>query len=182
MIDFLGTYEWLLHCLIVLPYFLQYLMNAKDLFSSWSVTSKPTLMIPSNFIYMDLTLREFVFTMALPAHSGRRPLIQFHNNFSQTVGPVGRVISPSQGPYLNTGQYKHAMNAYTHHAFMPWVGFEPTIPASERAKTVHVLDRAATVTGLIEEYWIKFCMKLRAVISHDNYYTQFYHHSCELVQ
>jgi hypothetical protein len=33
---------------------------------------------------------------------------------------------------------------------MLWVGFEPTIPASERAKTVHTLDRAATVTGFIE--------------------------------
>jgi hypothetical protein len=30
---------------------------------------------------------------------------------------------------------------------MPWVGFEPTIPVFERAKTVHALDRAATVTG-----------------------------------
>jgi hypothetical protein len=30
---------------------------------------------------------------------------------------------------------------------MPWVGFEPTVPASERAKTVHVLDLSATVTG-----------------------------------
>jgi hypothetical protein len=30
---------------------------------------------------------------------------------------------------------------------MPCVGFEPTIPASERAKAVHALDRAATVTG-----------------------------------
>jgi hypothetical protein len=30
---------------------------------------------------------------------------------------------------------------------MPWVGFESTIPASERAKTVHALDRSATVTG-----------------------------------
>jgi hypothetical protein len=27
------------------------------------------------------------------------------------------------------------------------MGFEPTIPASERAKTVHALDRAATVTS-----------------------------------
>jgi hypothetical protein len=27
-------------------------------------------------------------------------------------------------------------------------GFEPTIPASERAKTVHALDRSATVTGV----------------------------------
>jgi hypothetical protein len=33
---------------------------------------------------------------------------------------------------------------------MPWVGFEPTIPESKRAKTVHALDRAATVTGI---YW-----------------------------
>jgi hypothetical protein len=30
---------------------------------------------------------------------------------------------------------------------MPCVVYEPTIPASERAKTVHVLDRSATVTG-----------------------------------
>jgi hypothetical protein len=28
---------------------------------------------------------------------------------------------------------------------MPWVVFEPTITASERAKTVHALDRSATV-------------------------------------
>jgi hypothetical protein len=27
------------------------------------------------------------------------------------------------------------------------VGFKPTIPASEQAKTVHALDRSATVTG-----------------------------------
>jgi hypothetical protein len=31
---------------------------------------------------------------------------------------------------------------------MTWVGFEPTIPAFERAKTVHALDRGTTVTGL----------------------------------
>jgi hypothetical protein len=30
---------------------------------------------------------------------------------------------------------------------MPYVGFEPTIPAVELAKTVHALDRSATVTG-----------------------------------
>jgi hypothetical protein len=32
---------------------------------------------------------------------------------------------------------------------MPSVGFEPTIAASERAKTVHALDRSATVTSLV---------------------------------
>jgi hypothetical protein len=30
---------------------------------------------------------------------------------------------------------------------MSWVGFEPMIPAFERAKTVHALDRAAAVIG-----------------------------------
>jgi hypothetical protein len=30
---------------------------------------------------------------------------------------------------------------------LPWVWFEPTIPAFERAKAVHALDRAATVIG-----------------------------------
>jgi hypothetical protein len=32
---------------------------------------------------------------------------------------------------------------------MPRVGFEPTIPVFERAKTIHVLDRAATVIGTV---------------------------------
>jgi hypothetical protein len=30
---------------------------------------------------------------------------------------------------------------------MPWVEFEPTVPASKRAETVHALDHSATVTG-----------------------------------
>jgi hypothetical protein len=32
---------------------------------------------------------------------------------------------------------------------MPQVGFEPTIPVFERAKTVHVLDLAATAIGIL---------------------------------
>jgi hypothetical protein len=31
---------------------------------------------------------------------------------------------------------------------MPYMGFEPTIPASEQAKKVHALDSSATVTGV----------------------------------
>jgi hypothetical protein len=32
---------------------------------------------------------------------------------------------------------------------MPGVEFEPTVPASERAKTMHASDRSATVTGYL---------------------------------
>jgi hypothetical protein len=74
---------------------------------------------------------------------------QFYDNvLLQTLGLLGRVISPSQDLYLNTGQHKRRINAYTHQTSMFYVGFEPTIPVCERAKTVHVLDRSATVTGL----------------------------------
>jgi hypothetical protein len=34
---------------------------------------------------------------------------------SQLVGLLGRVISPSQGRYLNTGQHKQRINTYTTH-------------------------------------------------------------------
>jgi hypothetical protein len=55
------------------------------------------------------------FPMALPAYSGPRFLIRFRNHLSQTVGLIGRVISPSQGRYLNTGKYKHRINTDTKH-------------------------------------------------------------------
>jgi hypothetical protein len=47
-------------------------------------------------------------------------------------------------------------NAHTHQISMPWVGFEPTIPASERAKTLHSSDRSATETGRVIHRYCKF--------------------------
>jgi hypothetical protein len=41
---------------------------------------------------------------------------------------------------------------------MPWVGFELTIPASKRAKSVHALDRSPTVTDIADlrsDIWTK---------------------------
>jgi hypothetical protein len=81
---------------------------------------------------------------------------------SQTVGHLGRVISPSQGRYLHTRQHKHRINTYTYQTSMPCVGLKPMIPASERAKTVHALDCSATVTGhIIYIVHIKYGEQLR---------------------
>jgi hypothetical protein len=66
--------------------------------------------------------------MALPAHSGLRPLIQFRNLFSQTVGLLGRVISPSQGRYLKTGQHTHIPKT---HALSSIQTHDPSVRASE---------------------------------------------------
>jgi hypothetical protein len=59
-----------------------------------------------------------------------------------SVGLIGRVNSPSQGRYLTQTQNTQKQTS------MPRVGYEPTIPAFERAKTVHALDLTATVIGL----------------------------------
>jgi hypothetical protein len=39
--------------------------------------------------------------------------------YTQSVGLLGRVIGPSQGLYLNTGQHKHRIDAHTHQTSMP---------------------------------------------------------------
>jgi hypothetical protein len=59
------------------------------------------------------------------------------------VGLLGRGIGLSQDRYLHT---KHKQNKRTQIP-IPRVELEPTIPVIERAKTVHALARAATVTG-----------------------------------
>jgi hypothetical protein len=64
--------------------------------------------------------------------------------YTESVGLLGRGISPSQGLCLHTGQHKHNKRTYTS---VCGVGFKPTTPVFERAKTVHALDRAATVMG-----------------------------------
>jgi hypothetical protein len=48
---------------------------------------------------------------------------------------------------------------------MPWVGLEPTIPVFERAKTFHVLDRAATVNGILSKDVHDFPQSLQATIA-----------------
>jgi hypothetical protein len=76
---------------------------------------------------------------------GSKSLADFGRFFNflihtQSVGLFGRGISPSQGLYLhNTNTNKRT------ETFMPRVKFEPTIAVFERVKTVHALDRAATL-------------------------------------
>jgi hypothetical protein len=81
----------------------------------------------------------FFLSMALQPF-GAWPLFQF-----QSVRLLGRGISPLQGRYLHTEQ--QTQNKRTQIS-MPRVRYEPTTLMFERAKTVHAIDRAATVIGL----------------------------------
>jgi hypothetical protein len=52
--------------------------------------------------------------------------------FTQMVGLLGRVNSPSQGRYLHTGQNKERINAYTDiHALSAILTHDPSLRASE---------------------------------------------------
>jgi hypothetical protein len=52
--------------------------------------------------------------------------------FIQSVGLLGRVISPSEGRYLHTGQHKHRINAHTDiHALSGIHTHDPSVLASE---------------------------------------------------
>jgi hypothetical protein len=74
-------------------------------------------------------------------------------NLRQSVGLLGRGISPSHGRYLHWTTQTQNKRRQT---FMPSVGFEPAIPAFEWAMTFHALDPAATVIGTVDSNKYKF--------------------------
>jgi hypothetical protein len=95
------------------------------------------------FIPRSLSLSLFPVAPTLEQHRAsvkRFVSLQFHN--PKTVARTAWMgDQPVARPLPIQTQNKHRQTS------MPWVGFEPTIPVFERAKTVHALDRAATVTG-----------------------------------
>jgi hypothetical protein len=101
--------------------------------------------------------------MALPAHSGPWLLIQFRNHFSQTAGLLRRVISPSQGRYLNTGQHKQNKRIHTKHPCLEW----DSNPRSQRQRerrqlmpqTARLLWPAQTTT-IASNYADTNCLKM----------------------
>jgi hypothetical protein len=76
---------------------------------------------------------------------GSWPLFQFLNLYT-----VGRTPWTGDQPVAKP-QPTHRINAHRQTS-MTRVGFEPTIPAFERANTVHSLGRAATVIGDFPSY------------------------------
>jgi hypothetical protein len=66
-------------------------------------------------------------------------------DLGQSVGLLGLVISLSQGLYLYTNTEKRTHNTNTKLPCPEWDS-NHTVPAPARAKTVHALDRSATVT------------------------------------
>jgi hypothetical protein len=85
------------------------------------------------------------FSLAVQPPWALASAFQFHDHF--TDGRTSWTSDQLVARPLPKHRTIQTQNKYTHQTSMPCVGFEPTIPASERAKTLHALDRSATVTG-----------------------------------
>jgi hypothetical protein len=92
--------------------------------------------------------------MSLQPFVGLWPLLQFRNLF-YTDDKTNWTSDQPVARQLPTHRTTQTENKRTQTS-MPGVGFEPTIPASEQAKTVHASDRAAAVIGLICHTSINF--------------------------
>jgi hypothetical protein len=133
-------------------------------------TYHPNSALASNCIF------QWTIYLWLYSPCGPWPLFQFLNLY--TVGLLGWGISPSQGHYyLHTKQHKQNKRTQTS---MPRVGFEPMIPAFEWAKTVHGLDCAAIVIGILVDICIILAIQCASNMNDDKWpirkpYVEQYH-------
>jgi hypothetical protein len=106
-------------------------------------------------------------SMALQPFLGLWPLLQLRNLFytdDRTPWTSYQPVAKS----LPTHRTRQTQSKRTQTS-MPRVGFEPMIPAFERAKTVHTLDSAATAIGVLyftqNKYLSKECIFLEDLLS-----------------
>jgi hypothetical protein len=98
-------------------------------------------------IYLSICLSTYLsiyLSMALQPFVGPWPLFSFLIFYTNGTTPWAG-DQPIARP-LPTHRTTQTQNKRTQTS-MPRVGFQPTIPVCERAKTVHALDRTVTVIG-----------------------------------
>jgi hypothetical protein len=96
-------------------------------------------------IYIYTSIFFVHLSMAVQPFVGPSPLVDFRNLFYTNGRTPWTGDQPVARP-LPTHRTTQAQNKRTQTP-MPQMGFEPTMPVFEWAKTVHALDRAATVIG-----------------------------------
>jgi hypothetical protein len=82
----------------------------------------------------------------------------------RSLGLLWRVMSPSRSFYLHKSQHKYRKtHTHTRKTSLSEVGFETTITASKRTKTVHATNNSAIVSGLLTVKGEKLWNELKAV-------------------
>jgi hypothetical protein len=118
-------------------------------------------------------IHSFIHQCLYSPFFGPWPLLQFRDLFTQTVGLLGRVIGPSQGLYLYTGQNKHRINAHTNiHASSRIRTFDTRVGASEDSSCRRSLGyRDRHVVTLIFHLTVSVSRELDATIFRVSYWS-----------
>jgi hypothetical protein len=111
--------------------------------TAWAMT-RPVSELLNEWMDDSLSLFSVALTLEHKASVKRFLSLQFPN--PMTVGKTPLTGDQPVARPLPTHRTTQTQNK-RRQTSMPWVGLEPTIPVFERAKTVHDLDRTATVTG-----------------------------------
>jgi hypothetical protein len=82
--------------------------------------------------------------------------------YTQSVGLIGRVISPSQGLFLYIGQHKHRINAYTNiHTSSRIRTYDPSVRASEDSSCLRQLGYRDRRSGYIDPRILTSALDIR---------------------
>jgi hypothetical protein len=100
---------------------------------------------------MSLGLRANIFFTDSTAPWALASDFQFHDHFrdGRTPWTSDQLVARPLPKYRTRQTQNKRIHIPNIHALC---GVEPTIPASERAKTLHTLGRSATVTGSTKDY------------------------------
>jgi hypothetical protein len=112
--------------------------------SGWNGT---LIAVVQHWLFMHVSILLFLLLWLYSPLLGLGPFFSFLILY--TAGRTPWTGDQSVARSLPTHRTTQTQNKHTIQTSMPWVGFEPMIPAFERAKTVHALDRAATVIGCL---------------------------------
>jgi hypothetical protein len=125
----------------------KYLFQISNL---WSTTSKNMLRVLRKLQFYYKCINGIYIPIYLSIYGCTVLLLDLGRFFSFLIlYTVGRTSWTGNQPVarpLPNHRTTQTQNKCTQTSIL-WVGFEPTIPAFERGKTVHTLDRSATVIG-----------------------------------
>jgi hypothetical protein len=100
----------------------------------WDLVQRYNINMPIFHLFIYLFIHSFIYQWLYSLLLGSGLFFSFVIISTQSVGLLGRVISLSQGHYLQTGQHKHRINAFTDiHALSGIRTHDPRVRASKES-------------------------------------------------
>jgi hypothetical protein len=134
---------------VIVTYYLHELKNSKS-YQNGLVMSTLNYVPLQEHALERRSIHSFIHQWFYSPLLGRDLFFSFVIFFTQTVGLLGRVISPSQGRNLDTGQHKHKINEHTDiHALSRIRTRDPSVRATEDSSCLRPSDHRNRRVGVL---------------------------------